>query len=423
MMYVMVDCNNFYASCERVFRPDLQCKPIVVLSNNDGCVIARSEESKQLGLSMGMPTFKAQKLIDQHGVQVFSSNYALYADISSRVMATLESLSTEMEVYSIDEAFLQLTEHLPSSSYEQFGETIQQRVNQHCGMPVSVGIAPSKTLSKLANYAAKKYKKTHGIVDLSEQSRQRKLMAITPVQAVWGVGYNLGRQLNLLDIHTALDLCDAPAKQLRKMSSVLLEKTICELRGVDCLSLETQAPPKKEVLCSRSFGKKVICLEEMSMALSSHVERAAKKLRQQQRLASAVSVFIRTNQYTQHDKKYRRSATTTIFSPSNDTGLINTLAQSLLQKIWREGYAYQRIGVMLHGLVAVSDVQNDFFYPAQSGRSRALMQVLDAVNQRYQHALCYASTVTPEKHRGWLMRRHYLSPAYTTRWADLLRVS
>jgi len=421
-MYAMVDCNNFYASCERVFRPDLLGKPIVVLSNNDGCVIARSEESKQLGLPMGVPTFKAQQLINQYGVQVFSSNYALYADISSRVMATLEPLSIAMEVYSIDEAFLQLTEYLPSDSYEKFAETIQQRVNQHCGMPVSVGIAPSKTLSKLANYAAKKYKKTHGVVDLSEQNRQRKLMAITPVQAVWGIGYNLGRRLNLLNIHTALDLCDAPAKQLRNMSSVLLEKTICELRGIDCLSLETQAPPKKEVLCSRSFGKKVTCVEEMSMALSSHVERAAKKLRQQQRLASAVSVFVRTNRYTLNDKQYRRSATTTIFSPSNDTGLINTLAQRLLKEIWRQGYAYQRIGVMLHGLVAVEDVQNDLFHPVQSERSQALMQVMDAVNQRYQHALCYASTVTPEKHSGWLMRRHYLSPAYTTRWTDLLRV-
>ena len=421
-MYAMVDCNNFYASCERVFRPDLQGKPIVVLSNNDGCVIARSEESKQLGLPMGMPTFKAQQIINQHNMQVFSSNYALYADISSRVMATLEPLSAQMEVYSIDEAFLQLAKHLSSDSYGQFGEKVQQRVKQHCGMPVSVGIAPTKTLSKLANYAAKKYKKTHGVVDLSEQHRQRKLMAITPVQSIWGIGYNLSRRLNLLNIYTALDLCDAPAKQLRKMSSVLLEKTICELRGINCLSLETQAPPKKEVLCSRSFGKKVTNIDEMSIALSSHVERAAKKLRQQQRLANAVSVFVRTNRYTQHDKQYRRSATTTIFSPSNDTGLINTLAQGLLQKIWRQGYAYQRIGVMLHGLVAAQNVQNDLFCPAQSERSQALMLVLDAVNQRYRHSLCYASTLTPEQHSGWLMRRHYLSSAYTTRWTDLLRV-
>ena len=421
-MYAMVDCNNFYASCERVFRPDLQGKPIVVLSNNDGCVIARSEESKKLGLPMGIPTFKAQQLIDQHGVQVFSSNYALYADISSRVMTTLEPLAAEMEIYSIDEAFLQLDKCLSSDSYEQFGVMTQQRVKQYCGMPVSVGIAPTKTLSKLANYAAKKYKQTHGVVDLSELHRQRKLMAITPVQAVWGIGYNLGRRLNLLNIHTALDLCDAPAKQLRKMSSVLLEKTICELRGVDCLSIEIQASPKKEVLCSRTFGKKVTCLEEMSIALSSHVERAAKKLRQEQRLANAVSVFIRTNRYTLNDKQYRRSATMPIFSPSNDTGLINTLAQRLLSEVWRQGYAYQRIGVMLHGLVAVKDVQNDLFHPVQSERSQALMQVLDAVNQRYRHALCYASTVTPEKHSGWLMRRHYLSPAYTTRWTDLLRV-
>ncbi len=421
-MYAMVDCNNFYASCERVFRPDLATTPIAVLSNNDGCVIARSAECKQINLPMGMPTFKAQSLIRQHSVKVFSSNYALYADISSRVMSVLEEMAFDIEVYSIDEAFLVISEQA-NQSFEIQGQTIKKRVNQYCGMPVSVGIAPTKTLSKLANYAAKKYTKAGGVVDLSNPERQRNLMALTPVGEIWGIGRNMKRSLNALGVQTALDLCDAPVKELRKRYSVLLEKTINELRGIPCIDLELESPAKREIVCSRSFGHKVDSVDEMAMAISSHVERAGKKLRKEQRLTSSISIFIRTNRYAEQSQQSRPSATMQLFSPTNDTSELNQAAQRLLKRIWQQGFAYQRAGVMLHGLVDPQNLQYELFHSEQAERSQRLMGVMDQINQRYQNTMCYASTLPTKQHNGWLMRREHLSPAYTTRWADLLRVS
>ena len=421
-MYAMVDCNNFYASCERVFRPDLATTPIAVLSNNDGCVIARSAECKQIDLPMGMPTFKARNLIRRHGVQVFSSNYALYADISSRVMSVLEEMALDIEVYSIDEAFMVLS----SQSNECFavqGQSIKRRVRQFCGMPVSVGIAPTKTLSKLANYAAKKYTKANGVIDLSKQERQRKLMELTPVGEVWGIGRNMKRSLNALGIQTALDLCDAPIKELRRRYSVVLEKTINELRGMPCIGLESEPPAKREIVCSRSFGHKVNTIDEMAIAISSHVERAGRKLRQEKRLTSSMSIFIRTNRYAEQSQQSRPSATMQLLRPTNDTAELNQAAQRLLQRIWQKGYAYQRAGVMLHGLLERQNVQYELFHPEQHDRSQRLMSVMDQINQRYQNAMCYASTLPTKQYNGWLMRRDHLSPAYTTRWSDLLRVS
>jgi DNA polymerase V len=424
----MVDCNSFYASCERVFRPDLKNVPIAVLSNNDGCVIARSAECVLLGLKMGMPTFKVQSFCRHHGIKMFSSNYALYADISTRVMETLEEIVPDIEVYSIDEAFLNITGLVNVSQkvdpfLESFGQQIKHDILQRVGMPVCVGIAPTKTLSKLANYAAKKYKHTKGVVDLSQRSRQRKLMAITPVGEIWGIGRNTRRHLNDLGIHSALELCDAPVKQLRNRYSVTLERTINELRGIPCLDFKTQAAAKKEIFCSRSFGRKVTRFDEMLVALSSHVERAGKKLRLEKRQTTAMSVYIATNRYSQGDKQYRKSSFTQLPHPTNDTSELNRTAASLLKCIWREGYAYQKVGVMLHGLVSANDIQYDLFNAQQTEKSQRLMRVMDSVNGRYQNALSYASSMQTASCSNWMMKQEHLSPAYTTRWTDLPKVS
>ncbi len=425
-MFAMVDCNNFYASCERVFRPDLKYQPIAILSNNDGCVISRSAECKALGLKMGEPMFKAKSLIRQHGIQVFSSNYPLYADISNRVMSTLEEMVPDVEVYSIDEAFLSLIVNgetiVAAGELTAFGQHIKQRVQQYVGMPVCVGIAPSKTLAKLANFAAKTYPSTLGVVDLSDPIRQRRLMAKVPVGEVWGVGRRSQKRLRSLNIHTALDLCDAPATLLRKHFSVVLERTIQELRGLPCVELETHVPIKQHVLCSRSFGEKVTSLEELSIALSSYVEVAARKVRQEKCMARALTVFIKTNRHSRHDRQHSMTASEGLLMPTNSTPELNKPAQYLLRQHWKPGCAYQKAGIILHDLVSAENVQTNLFAAQQSQKSQNLMNALDAVNHRYHNALCYASALPTKQYSRWRMKQNELSPAYTTRWADIPRV-
>jgi DNA polymerase V len=259
--FALVDCNNFYVSCERVFRPDLQDKPVGVLSNNDGCFVARSSEVKELGIKMGTPLFKVQDLVDSHGITLFSSNYALYADMSSRVMSTLESFAPRMEVYSIDEAFLDFSgmrEDLVS-----YSQGIRKTVQRSTGIPVSVGIAPTKTLAKLANYAAKKWKKTQGVVDLSDPVRRDKLMQLTPVGEIWGIGSRTQQKLNALGIHTAYDLAIQSPQTIQQQFNITVSKTVMELNGVSCIELEPISSDKQQIVCSRSFGKPLTSVVDM----------------------------------------------------------------------------------------------------------------------------------------------------------------
>ncbi|GAA0685454.1 hypothetical protein GCM10009104_08820 [Marinobacterium maritimum] len=262
-VFALVDCNNFYASCERLFRPDLAGKPIVVLSNNDGCIVARSAEAKALGIKMGVPVYQVERYLQQHDVAVFSSNYALYADMSARVMSILEELAPRVEIYSIDEAFLDLTGIDSIQSLDAFGTRIRQQVGQHTGIRVCVGIAPSKTLAKLANHAAKQYPATGGVVDLTNPERQRRLLALVPVSEVWGVGRRLRQRLETDGIRTALDLASANPKSIRQQYSVVLEQTVRELNGESCLSLEEITPVKQHVICSRSFGERITTFQAM----------------------------------------------------------------------------------------------------------------------------------------------------------------
>ena len=416
-VFALVDCNNFYASCEKLFRPDLKHLPVVVLSNNDGCVVARSKEAKALGIKMGVPVFQIKELIRQHGIVCFSSNYALYADISHRVMTTLEILAPRTEIYSIDEAFLDLTGVDRCICLETFAQQVRQQVYQWTGIRVCVGIAPTKTLAKLANHAAKAYPATQGVVDLTNPIRQRKLMALLPVSEVWGIGRKLTQRLELLGIKTALELADAPPKWIKQNFSIVVERTVRELNGQACLDLEPEAPTKQQIICSRSFGQRITEFTAMREAISLYATRGAEKLRQQKRAAKMLTVFIRTNPHSQHEPFYSESASIDLIEPSDDTRRLIEVAHAGLKAIWKDGYRYMKGGIVLSDFYAPGTWQRSLFDDApEKPKSKKLMTALDQIHKKGLGRVFFAAQGTQP---GWSMKREMLSPAYTTRWSDL----
>lgn len=418
--FALIDCNNFYVSCERLFRPDLRERPVIVASNNDGCAIARSAEAKSLGIKMGTPLFKIEQLIREHRIEVFSSNYALYADISNRVMTTIEQMVPNLEVYSIDEAFAELTGVERAVSLDSFGHELKDTILRWVGMPTCVGIAPTKTLAKLANYGAKQYPKTGGVVDLSDRSRQRRLLAITPVDEVWGVGRRLAARLNTLGITTALELAECDLKTLRKQFSVVLERTARELLGESCLSLEQIPLPKKQIVVSRSFGQPVLTIDAVQSALSNFITRAAEKLRSEKQCARQLTVFMRTNPFRQNNPQYGNSATHTLSVPTQDSRELLALTRDLSERIYRPGFYYAKAGVMLCDFYAPGVFQPSLFETTESKpNSQALMDVIDKLNRTKSGSVYFASQ---KKTQDWQMKRERLSPSYTTRWADIPKV-
>lgn len=414
--FALVDCNNFYASCEKLFRPDLKNRPLVVLSNNDGCVVARSKEAKALGLKMGVPYFKIQQEIEQHQIAVFSSNYALYADLSNRVMTTLEELAPQVEIYSIDEAFLNLN-GFSASSRAEFGLHIKQTIFDWIGISVGVGIAPTKTLAKLANHAAKQYPQTGGVVDLSNKERQRRLMAITPVSEVWGVGRQLTAHLAAVGITNALQLADAEPAWVKKQFNVVLERTVRELNGQSCLSLAMVNEKKKQIISSRSFGERITAYQPMSEAVATYAARAAAKLRAQQQYAKSVNVFLRTNPFNAQDPYYSNSATLILQQPTDDTRDLIEAAHLLLKRIWRDGFRYMKAGVMLSDFYDPGVYQPDLFNEQVVRiNSKQLMAVFDQINHSGKGRIWFAAEGIQKQ---WDMKRQRLSPAYTTRWQDI----
>ncbi|MBE0508430.1 MAG: translesion error-prone DNA polymerase V subunit UmuC [Marinospirillum sp.] len=420
-MFALVDCNNFYASCEKLFRPDLKHVPVVVLSNNDGCVVARSREAKALGIKMGVPMFQIRDAIRQHGIVCFSSNYALYADISQRVMSTLEALAPQVEVYSIDEAFLDLTGVDACMALDAFGLQVRQQVYQWTGITVCVGIAPTKTLAKLANHAAKSYPATGGVVDLTSPVRQRKLMALLPVNEVWGIGRKLTQRLEALGIKTVLQLADADPQWIKRNFSVVVERTVRELNGQSCLDLEPEAPAKQQIICSRSFGERITDFQSMREAISLYATRGAEKLRAENRRAKLISVFIRTNPHNPREPFYSNAANIDLIEPSDDTRRLLEVAHTGLKAIWKDGYRYMKGGIVLSDFYAPGTYQQQLFDDApQKPHSQKLMDSLDQIHKRGLGKLFFAAQGTRQ---GWSMKRELLSPAYTTRWSDLPRVS
>jgi len=410
-MFALVDCNNFYATCETLFRPSLRGKPLVVLSNNDGCVVARSAEAKALGLKMGVPAFRIKEQIERHGIEVFSSNYTLYADMSHRVMSILEKLAPAIEIYSIDEAFIDVR---GIRDLHAFGLSIRKTILQWTGITVAVGIAPTKTLAKLANNGAKKYSGTGGVVVLTDTERQRKLMSLTSVDKVWGVGRKLTKKLNGLGIQTALDLCQSDTHDIRRQFSIVLARTVSELQGTPCLELEQVPSPKKQIVTSRSFGQRIVEIEDMRQAVSEFTEQACSKLRGGRQYARAISVFIQTNPFAKHKPGYANCAHGKLPDHTNDSFQFCCLAKRLLEQIWREGYEYNKAGVML-GDFSLSTRRQITLFEKPIRDNSQIMAAIDRIN----NSVGSIKLATTGVNQQWAMKRERLSPAYTTRWQDI----
>jgi len=418
-MFALIDVNNFYASCETVFRPDLRGKPVVVLSNNDGCVIARNKEAKALGISMTAPYFQQKALFERHQVAVFSSNYALYGDMSHRVMSLLEEMAPAVDIYSIDEAFLNLQGVSHCMSLEAFGHQVRKRVEKEAHLSVGVGIAPTMTLAKLANYATKKWTQLEGVLDLSSMARQRKLLAKTPVEEVWGVGRRISKKLQVMGIDSALQLADSAPSFIRKNFNVVLERTARELRGEPCLSFADVPSAKQQILCSRSFSTRISDYTSLREAVCAYAGRAAEKLRGEQQFCRQVGVFIRTSPHAADEAFYARQAQGRIAIPSQDTRDIIRVAVQCLDQIWAEGHRYMKAGVVLGDFFAQGVAQLNLFDECPpKANSSALMQVIDSVNQKGKGKLWFAGQGFQQ---SWAMKREMLSPAYTTRFSDLPR--
>ncbi|WP_367607292.1 Y-family DNA polymerase [Legionella sp. W05-934-2] len=414
-MFAMVDCNNFYASCERLFQPCLRDKPIVVLSNNDGCVIARSNEAKALGIAMGVPFHQVRGLCQRHKVAVFSSNYTLYGDMSQRVMTVIEQHWSAVEIYSIDEAFLNLT-GLSLLQADAFCQQLQATIFKQTGIPVSIGIGRSKTLAKLANHIAKK-KLRVSVFNIDGQMHWLEQIAI---QDIWGVGQRWAAKLIALGITTAADLAKLDTEFVRRRFNVVMLRTVLELNGRACIELE-DSEPKKSILSSKSFGKLQTTKEALSEALASHCARAWDKLRQQQHQVVYLSVFLRTNPFRRDLPQYSRSSGVRLIHPTDDLCHITTIAKHCLAHIFLPGYQYHKTGVLLVELVDKRFQQNDLFNPicpeTQQKRDK-LMQVTGKIKQRYgRHSLYLAAQGSRQP--AWQMRANLCSPKYTTSWADL----
>ncbi len=420
-MFALCDVNSFYASCETVFRPDLKGRPVVVLSNNDGCVIARSAEAKPF-VKMGEPYFKQKDMFRRHGIIAFSSNYELYADMSNRVMTTLEELSPRCEIYSIDEAFCDLTGVRNCRDLTDFGREIRETVLRRTHLTVGVGIAQTKTLAKLANHAAKQWQRqTGGVVDLSNLERQRKLMSLLPVDEVWGVGRRISKKLEAMGIDTVLKLADTDIRFIRKHFNVVLERTVRELRGEPCLGLEEFAPVKQEIVCSRSFGGRITEYHEMRQAICSYASRAAEKLRGEHQYCRFISAFVKTSPFALNEPYYGNSASVKLLIPTQDSRDIITAATKCLDAIWKDGHRYQKAGVMLGDFYSQGVAQLNLFDDnAPRQNSEKLMEVLDHLNAKDGRGTLYFAGQGIQT--TWQMKREMLSPRYTTRYSDLLKV-
>jgi len=413
-MLALADCNSFYASCERVFDPRLWDRPVVVLSNNDGCVVTRSAEAKALGIAVGVPYFQIRDLVKRHGIVVRSSNYTLYGDLSSRVMAVLGRFTPRMEVYSIDEAFLDL-DGMPLDRLMDYGREIRHTVLRWTGIPVSVGIAPTKTLAKVANHLAKQAPAAGGVWSLADSREQMAVLTRLDVQDIWGIGARLAMRLKRAGIATALNLREADPNRVRRVVGVVGERTALELRGLPCIGLEETPPPAKSIVRSRSFGRPVERREELEEAVATHATRAAEKLRLHRRVASALSVFVATSRF--RGTPYANLATLPLDPPTDDTARLIHAALAALRPIFREGLAYQKAGVMLGELGPRAGLTESLFDQYDCGRSERLMAVLDDVNHRLgPDTLRYAAS---GMERSWHMRREHASPHYTTRWDEL----
>jgi len=414
-----VDCNNFYASCERVFDPKLKGKPVVILSNNDGCIVARSNEAKALGIGMGVPYFRVREVIEKNNVYVYSSNYTLYGDMSSRVMSVLSGFTPNSEFYSIDEAFLSL-ESISIKDRGEYGIKIKNTVIKQTGIPVSIGIASTKTLAKIANEYAKKNKELNGVFDIVQFPNMDKLLDHVPVYDVWGIGNETAKFLMNHEILTALDYRNASEYWVQKRLGIVGLRIWYELKGVSCLDLEEITRPKKAIMSSRSFGRYVTELGELEEAVSQYATRCAEKVRSQKSIASSVHVFIQTNHHKITDMQHAEGITITLPEPTAYTPVLVQYAVYLLRRIYKSGYNYIKAGVLLEGLLPSSSVQQSMFEHNDHKKLNEAMKAMDTVNCLWgRDTLRLASSGIEQE---WKMKMSYRSGRYTTNWNELMEV-
>ena len=414
-MFALIDGNSFYCSCERVFRPELKNVPVVVLSNNDGCVVARSTEAKALGIKMGEPYFRVKHLVSQGRLKAYSSNYELYADLSWRMMETIAKCVSAVEVYSIDECFADMSgiENLPD-----LGCQIRQRVLQWVGIPTCVGIAPTKTLAKFCNHLVKRYPDHfRGVVvwgDWNETIRLRALRS-QGVDEIWGIGRRTADKLSEQGIRTALDFVEADTATIRRRYGVTVERTQREMQGIVCDGLHPNAQPRQNLVRSRSFGTRIETLEALQAAVTHHVSLGAEALRKDGLTASTVSVFLHTDFFREDEPQYHNSLAQNLIVPIADTVHLNRIAQRLLADIYRSGYLYKKCGIELHGLKPATQMQVDLWEPT---KANPVMEAWDKINRQYGRGhLKLASELLAD---DWKMNRDRLSPCYTTQFMDLL---
>jgi DNA polymerase V len=411
----LVDCNNFYASCERVFQPDLIGRPLVVLSNNDGCVVARSQEAKAVGIAMGVPLFKIRDIVERHDVVVRSSNYALYGDLSERVMSILAASAPRHEVYSIDECFLDL-DRMPVNDLTAWCRALRLRTKRWTGIPVSIGIGPTKTLSKIANKLAKASTKADGVIDLAGHPEWIELaLGKTPAGDVWGIGRRWSAMLSERGIATALELRNAQDGWIRQRMGVVGLRTVHELRGIPCHELETQPSPRKTTCCSRTFGHAIKDKDQVRNAIVSFAERAAEKIRHSGQVCGSMQVFIATDQFDTSAPQHSASASTTFMTPSADSREVVGAAIGILERIWRDGFSWRKAGVLLLDLSSAADIQPTLF--TNHIADRELMKAVDRINDRFGRGT--VGLGLSAKDAAWRMRQEQLSPHYTTRWNDI----
>jgi DNA polymerase V len=416
--FALIDCNSFYASCERVFRPDLAKVPIVVLSNNDGCVIARSYDAKPF-IKMGEPYFQIKHKLKQHGIVPFSSNYALYGDMSERVMSLIEAMVPAVEVYSIDEAFADLT---GIDGLDALGRKIRAQVLRCTGIPVGVGIAHTKTLAKLANHTAKRLQsQTGGVVNITDPVKRDWVLRNTNVAEVWGVGRKMKLHLDAMGIKSAMDLAKADPWTLRKKFSIVIEKTARELGGTPCLELDEPDPPKQEICCSRMFGKRLTELPPIKEAVATYMMRASEKLRAQKSLCKKVRVCIRTGMFNSQEAKYANGVVVDMPYPTDDVRLLTQAAVGAVDQIFRPGFKYSKAEVMLLNLCRAGEYTDDLFSISQPAQATRVMAVLDQINERWGRGALRSASVSADP--SWAMRREIMSKSYTTRLDHLWMVS
>ena len=417
-MYGLADCNNFYVSCERVFDPSLEGRPVIVLSNNDGCVIARSNEAKRLGIKMGQPCYQLRELIGRENVAVFSANFILYGDMSRRVMSLLRKAVPATEVYSIDEAFLDLT-GVEAERLDEFGHRLARTVRRHTGIPISIGIAPTKTLAKIASKLCKQYPKLNGCCYMHRPEDIEKVLRRFPIGDVWGVGRRWVQMLERHDIRTAWDFTLLPPDWVRSRMSVVGLRMWRELRGEACIGFEQHPADKKQIATTRTFDRDIDDFEELHRRIAQYVAAAAEKLRRQHSLCGEIGVFILTNRHKENMPPYYENRLLKLPVPTDSTLELTAHAVRLLRQVFRPGIAYKRAGVVLSDLRSKSGVQTDLFDATDRAKLDSLMKAVDALNDRFgRHRLVTAA----EGFEPFKMNRNHLSQEYTTDWKQIVKI-